>query len=87
MNDIAKILTSLIAKCLYSNAGDMVGDDLEILHDYHEVAITECIALIEVLFEQYNAEKTGVLITKIRESDGIDSDAIDQILGVQPEDI
>jgi len=86
-DDIKKVICYVIARCLYPEARDIVDDDVEFIASCHSEAIQEGSESIEHLFVAYNSDNLGKLVTKIRESEGIDRDVIDQILGVQPEDM
>jgi len=66
---------------------EITNGDLAFINNTYESIISEGVIAIEALFREYNSERIGDVITKIRESEGIDPDMIDQIFGVQPEEI
>jgi hypothetical protein len=86
-DDIKKVICYIVARCLYPEARDIVDADLEFIASCHYEAILEGSAAITALFVAYNSDYLGKLVTKIRGAEGIDTDVIDQILGVQPEDM
>lgn len=87
MNDIKRVMHRVVAECMFTDAKDYTDDDLSDFYLQHSEVINEGTKAIDIIIEERISERLGRLITRLREAEGIDPDTIDQVFGVQPEDL